>query len=527
MKKIIFLTTILVVFIFVPKIVFGAIVINEVLYDPDGTDTGLEYIILYNNDNLPINVTGYQLNAVSGDYYTFPSFNMDAKSFITVHWRKEGVNNETDLFTGTSGFDGNMGNTSGWVALFKNNEYTKDTIIDYIEYGAGGKTYESKAVDAGIWTTGDFISDVSEGKAIKLKSDGVDNNLSSDWTEAASSIIQEESEPSSQQTTLQEKIPLTTTNKPPMPAAGENVIAFINQEIKFDGTKSTDPDNDELHYEWNMGDGKLIEKPVFTYKYLYPGTYLVTLMVYDGLFYVTDTIEVKIQTQSIVVNEFMANPSEKDEEEEWIEIYNDSDSIVDISDWQLDDADGGSKPFVFPENTLIAPKGYIVFSRQITGIALNNDKDSVRLLLPEGVVFQEINYENPPLGKSSAKTSEGFTWNMPTPGTANISGVTISENKKVNYQTNIKPEVVKEPSQDYAWYYQNTDTKKIDGGYVVITENEQREEKNQLSQLATVKDFNSRQSPLYLILIIGLIISIALIIGILLVRFRKKKSLPI
>ncbi len=516
------ITAILVVLFFIPFKVFANVVINEVLYDPDGTDTGLEYIILYNNDNLSVDATGYHLNAVSGDYYTFPSFTLNSKSSVAIHWRKDGTNTQTDLYTGTSGFDDNMGNTSGWVALFKNTKHTKDSIIDYIEYGAGGKTYESKAVDAGIWTTGAFILDVNEGKALKLKTDGIDNNSPSDWMETEPSITQEESESTTEEP---EAPPIFTGNNPPIADAGDNIIAFINQEIKFDGTKSTDPDNDELAYSWNMGDGKLIEKPSFTYIYNYPGTYLVTLMVYDGQYYVSDTITIEIQVGQIIINEFLPNPSGKDEEEEWIEIYNDSDSIIDISDWQLDDEASGSAPFIFPQNTLIAPKSYIIFSRQITSIALNNDKDSVRLLLPEGVIFQEINYEKPPQGKSSARTEEGFVWSVPTPGLANIISPAMSSetaNKTFVYQRPVESELTKEPSQEYVINYQNTNQPEIEGGYAVLPMEKEPQQQDIKSQLAAAKESISKQSPLQLILIIAAIIIAGLIIGLLLVKFRRK-----
>jgi hypothetical protein len=278
-----------------------------------------------------------------------------------------------------------------------------------------------------------------------------------------------------------------------------------------------------------MGDGKLIEKPSFSYKYLYPGTYLVGLMVYDGQYYVFDTVTIKIQAGQITINEFLPSPSGKDEEEEWIEIYNDSDAIMDISGWQLDDEASGSEPFVFPQNSLIAPKSYIVFSRQITGIALNNDKDSARLLLPEGIVFQEISYEKPTQGKSSARTEEGFVWNVPTPGTANLSigasGANAAENKNFVYQQPIKSEPTKEPSRNYAVNYQNTNKPEIEGGYAVMPAEEPKKQ-NEENQLATVKDFYSRQNPTQLILIIALIISVALIIGLLLVKFRKKSPRP-
>jgi len=325
----------------------------------------------------------------------------------------------------------------------------------------------------------------------------------------------------------------TTGNNPPIARAGDNIIGFVNQEIEFDGTNSSDPDEDELFYSWNMGDGKVIDKPSFTYKYSYPGTYLVTLTVSDGQHYASDTITIKVKPQQIIINEFIPNPEGKDEENEWIEIYNGSDSITDISGWQLDDEDGGSKPFIFPENTLIAPKNYLVFSRQITKIALNNDKDSVRLLLAEGVVFQEINYEKPKQGQSSARTDEGFVWSVPTPGMANIvsppTNMGLDGGEGFVYQQPIEPETTKEPSQDYSWYFQNDFDKEIEGGYTFLPIQEQLKADDQfaaISNLAPQAKFNenqkTKQDILNLVLMIIAVILAGLIIGLSLTKLSKK-----
>jgi len=139
-------------------------------------------------------------------------------------------------------------------------------------------------------------------------------------------------------------------------------------------------------------------------------------------------------SEKIIISEFIPNPVGKDAEEEWIEIYNNSEQVVDISGWQLDDEQDGSKPFVFPENTLIIPKGYLVFPRQTTKIALNNNGDKVRLLLPNGTLFQEITYTKAPEGQSSSRTSEGFVWTTPTPGLPNKSEAASQLSTKLSNQ---------------------------------------------------------------------------------------------
>lgn len=204
---------------------------------------------------------------------------------------------------------------------------------------------------------------------------------------------------------------------------------------------------------------------------------------------------------------------------EWIELYNDSEQIIDLSGWQLDDEDGGSKPFVFPKNTLIAPNGYLVFPRTTTKLALNNDKDKVRLLLSSGTVFQEISYEKAPQGQSSARTSEGFVWAMPTPGFANIVG---PENQKIADAKPMQSETTGYASQNIALTSQNNLKNSISGGWVYLdSQGNQSQNKNQaLYNLANIENSSGNSSKLILIIITIVIIIFAAGIGFL--KLKKK-----
>ncbi|OGI26458.1 MAG: hypothetical protein A3J76_00710 [Candidatus Moranbacteria bacterium RBG_13_45_13] len=167
----------------VPLTQLDHIVITEVLYDDSSDDdTGKEWIELYNGTDGEVDMSGMDLFATTGDDFIFPGgFKLSQFSFVVVHWNLVGSDSATDLYTGTSDSFDNMGNTSGWVALFKNSTHSKDTIIDYLEYGAGGQTAESKAADAGIWTAGDFIPDVNEGYSIEKKEKDIDLNKASEF----------------------------------------------------------------------------------------------------------------------------------------------------------------------------------------------------------------------------------------------------------------------------------------------------------------------------------------------------------
>ncbi len=76
-----------------------------------------------------------------------------------------------------------------------------------------------------------------------------------------------------------------TRNKPPV--AGLSVtprgsgMAGLTQ-YRFDGSASSDPDNDQLTYSWNFGDGSSGSGRNATHVYASAGTYAVTLTVSDG-----------------------------------------------------------------------------------------------------------------------------------------------------------------------------------------------------------------------------------------------------
>ena len=512
-KKLVFLLSFC-VFLLAPQIVGASVIINEVLYDPEGTDAGLEHIVLYNNGDSSYSLTNHCLYA-SGEHYVFNSFNLGSKEKIIIHWNADGTNSSTNLYTGKEEWS-NMGNTSGTVALFSTHESHKSsTIIDFIQYGAEGKTWETIAVSAEIWTAGDFITDVDEGKTIKLKTDGVDNNSSSDWEEPTPS--EEAVETTTEETT-------TPSTYIPIADAGNDIIGFISKEISFDGTNSYDPNGYELAYSWNMGNGELIEKDEFTYVFNYPGTYLVTLMVYNGRNYAWDTINVKIQNQEITISEFIPNPIGLNEE--WIEIYNQSDSIIDISNWQLENNASESQPFIFPQNTLIAPKNYLVFSEKITGIALDNDKDSVRLLLPEGIVFQEVSYEDCKQGQSSALINEEFIWSVPTPGIVNINSIELIEkpDREIVYQGEPLKQTTKESPQEPITKYIPPAQESIFANPLVkeIEEDINDDLAMVESLLTQTENEKSNQSILNLILMIIAVVLAGLIIGLFLTKLSKK-----
>ncbi|MDX1608296.1 MAG: lamin tail domain-containing protein [Candidatus Spechtbacterales bacterium] len=127
-----------------------------------------------------------------------------------------------------------------------------------------------------------------------------------------------------------------------------------------------------------------------------------------------------IKTFDIVLSEFMPSPEGADSENEWIELLNTGNETIDISNWILDDMEGGSNPFIFPEGTNILPGEYRVFSADITDLALNNSGDNVRLLFPDKTISDEVEYSRADEGYSYALIENDWIWtNNATPGSEN------------------------------------------------------------------------------------------------------------
>ena len=133
------------------------------------------------------------------------------------------------------------------------------------------------------------------------------------------------------------------------------------------------------------------------------------------------------QSSVVVISELLPNPLGLDEEGEWIELTNLGNAEVDLSDWSFEDASG--KHFTIRQggsiaSTTIAPGGYFVLPRTLTGISLNNtDSETVKLLSPHESTIAAVTYAGTAKDDYSwARDRDGnYAWTTtPTRGASNI-----------------------------------------------------------------------------------------------------------
>ncbi|MCG2809640.1 MAG: lamin tail domain-containing protein [Candidatus Portnoybacteria bacterium] len=511
----------------------GDVVINEIMVGQTGAAKN-EFIELYNSTENNIDLTEYKLkkktksgaesNLVSSS--KFIGIIPARGYFLIAHPDYKNTINADLAYSGSS-----YSIASDNTIILYNKE---DTVVDKVGYGEEVVDFENQAAP-----------NPENNQSIERQPVGYDSNNNS-----ADFVIQ--STPNPQNSGGQEEIGTVPeismgaapesgaapiSNKPPVANAGMDMTALVGQEILFDGSLSSDPDNDELSYFWNFGDGATDTEQLSKHTYLYPGQYIASLLVNDGEFSDLALVSINIYNQSVIISEFMPAPEEGDAENEWIELFNQSDQIANLTNWQLDDQEGGSSPFVFPANSFIAPNQFLVLIRPITKIALNNDNDQVRLIYPDGSLAAEVGYlAEKKEGFSIAFDGSEYFWTKtPTPGSPNIITSNNLNAKEENLSAN-NPDPIAQQAQNTpenivavnlnqsesfsALNAPAENVGSIENKKTVLSETVNPQ--NQTASLAQSAQPNQKST---LILIISIIISTALLASWGLIMLSKRKSL--
>lgn len=160
-----------------------------------------------------------------------------------------------------------------------------------------------------------------------------------------------------------------------------------------------------------------------------------------------DKQDVSTALRDIIVTEFLPNPEDSDRDNEFIEIYNNDDTKVDLSGWVLEDKVGSIKKFIIPDDTEINIGKYKVFYSDETKITLNNSGDGVVLKNNENNIIDETLVSNAVQEEQSYARDKNGNWVLtlkPTPGRENVikavEEVINEEQEKFDQENNANKE---------------------------------------------------------------------------------------
>jgi DNA/RNA endonuclease YhcR with UshA esterase domain len=365
--------------------------INEVFPNPAGSDAEEEFIEIKNTSEITVDISGWKLGDSSKKRYTITQGQIVAGGFLLLKRAQTGIA---------------LNNTGGEeVALYT----ASDRIVEKIAYTGSAKESESYARRE-------------------------DNTWG--WTTSPT--------PNTENIVI-------TENAAPVIVIDVDTEVAVGESVMFDASDTTDPDGDAMIFAWNFADVHTEEGGVVEYIFLQEGVYTVTLAVSDTQGNLSEQdviITVKSKAafvggypdtdpvEQIVISEFVPNPEGSDATE-FIELYNPTEQRIDLSGIKLDDEEGGSRGYTFPDKTYIEAGEYKIFGKQETHIALNNTSDAVRLLYPDGSIIHEVIFDDVIEGASYIEDVDAGVWvwtGTPTPGKENIitEQVIISKKRSVS-----------------------------------------------------------------------------------------------
>jgi hypothetical protein len=170
-------------------------------------------------------------------------------------------------------------------------------------------------------------------------------------------------------------------------------------------------------------------------------TYLPAGAEHDVFYY--EVAAITIQDAPVVINEVMASNSatatdEKGQYDDWIELYNRTDAPVNLSGFGLSDKPSNFSKWVFPEGTVIEPRGYLIVWADEDGnqgplhasFKLSAAGETITLSDLDGHIWDELEFGQQITDMGYARVPNGtgpFVIQAPTFGANNSPGTSVAD----------------------------------------------------------------------------------------------------
>lgn len=387
------------IFMFIFSLPFSFVKANVLISEVELSPTTDRFIELYNNGDANVDLTGWYIQRKTATGASFGSLvsapNFEGKSIISQGYfviSKEGMA-ESDLVV-------NMSLTDSNTLQLKN---SFGDVVDKVGWGESDECQSSCPANP---AEGQSIQRIDNSWVVATPTPGVVNNSGS----PSSNNVEQSSGGSDGGSTVS----TTTVVKEEVK---EIATEIITKNVVFVGTpftieaKSYGHSGERLYYGkyfWNFGDGDsretlLINNEKFTHTFYYPGTYTINLEYYNNPYDYTpttiDEVKIKVVKGDIIISDV------GDSTDFYVELSNNTDYSSNISGWLLL---SDNKVFKFPKNTSIQAKGKMIVSSKITNLDIG-DKDSLKLMNDQGVVFDYASTNTPPEPVASKSTARIIT----------------------------------------------------------------------------------------------------------------------
>ncbi len=406
-------------------VVHAEVVINEIMYDLEGTDTDREWIEIYNNGSESVDLASWKFVEANVNHGLVPDgssvVSAGGYAIIAVNIPKFRI--DWPNFSGII-FDSSfsLNNDPGETLALKNGT---GTIVDQVTYTAdptGAHAGKSLQRNGSSWVIADPTPNTTNATSSTSNSGGSNAGGSS------SSGDDEEDE--AQVAVSKDKI---------LDAEPQISVEIISKKLGIAGVpvdfepRVRGKKEEQINsgkFTWNFGDGTefvINSNSIIRHTYEYPGEYVVMIEYIERpnqlnpKITATDRVILSIGPQEIEIVSIKPDGG--------VEIKNTSSNEFELSSWILK---SGTTQFIFPKNSYILPSQTLLVSRNKT--AFSYGTTSVSLLYPSGQLALMFPKEVVVSTRSSAVNK-----------TSSLSSSVASEESEIvsgpMFASNLEPEV--------------------------------------------------------------------------------------
>lgn len=338
-----------------------ALIISEIMYDPQGSDTSREWVEVYNDTQSDINLSTWKFFESGTNHSLAPS---QGGATVPVNGYAVIADNPAKFLLDYPTFSGILfdssfllANTGEHLAVKETSTGPEISPVDYNPALGGNDDGSTLSFISGAWTRGEATPGLENKASILI----VSTSTSATTTENQATVAQM-SPPTSD---IVFYLPFEKT-----------VVAGADAEFNTYAMTRGGKNIDNLICNWSFGDGGRATGTSTKYIYAYPGKYIAQVEGANSYVAGTGRINVRVVTPDIFIEKIGAGKYGT-----YIDIKNPNTYELDLSQWKLLI---NEQTFPFPKNTLIAGNTTTHFSGLAMGFASTTISASttVKILFP-------------------------------------------------------------------------------------------------------------------------------------------------
>lgn len=363
------------------QFIYAQIEITEIMYDLEGSDAKREWVEVFNNGSVSIDLTDWRFN--DGKNHTFPEPELiPPESFAILVSDKNTFLAENTVSVPVIDTVMSLNNTIDTLSLINAEGVEVSSITYDSALGASGDGHSLQVINGNVVPAIPTPGEQNSNEQFETETEQEEtSNSSSESAPTAPSVA--ETDP--------------YVNPSIKAYAGNDKTVLSGGLVFFEG-KGTGLKGEALinaRYVWNFGDGSTKEGIHVSHSYVYPGTYPVMLNVTSGKFVKSDQVIVTVEEPNLELHL----------EADRVEIKNKAKQDADISYWVLQN---GKHKFSFPKDTMLLSQNTHIFTHEITGFSSTTNQ--LTLSYPNGKSLLEVSHletlDVPRLALNIGKTLE-------------------------------------------------------------------------------------------------------------------------